>query len=979
MPDQTPAPAPAPKQEGTSLWNIQTQSPEWVPLDQVKGKLSAGSHLAYAGSTVGVQPGIGAEGALAPEKAAVAVEGGATASHSEAFRELAARKAAHEREFDNAGDKALAVADGVVSGLSAGILQGVPAGSDYLELIREKRGDFNAGYKTVGELAALAATIFAPGSALKYTPLGATNTAFTKTSAAVNTALSTKIGSSVIRQGISDATAGAVAAGALSSGHQVGNALNGKPVSGYAIVDDIGLGAAIGLGVGMLGGAITNSAKKAGDIERQIEAAARFDESALPVRATLTDVSKSWNSAHNIAAARHDALDDLVKSGLLDAETPGIEWLAARTEAKLAADKARDKLVKLAGTDDPAAIGARLHDLAVSGKAKDAQKLYQAFDDYGTAVSRFDDAMQPTSFDNAHLGDVIGDIDMVMPASEHPLQRLEQMIKNGTPADEVERFAQEYDDLYLKNRGGATAVDDAAPKMTGAGSPGARKPEARGAVDLSTPSPTPSPRRMTRLDEARAKIERQIGKSIDDIKPGDPWSRTEINKMIQKAAEEDATKIPRQLGDDINKPDVTAAYQSLHQRGPLGNDVAGFQAKKILDQIRVERGTGVMSPMRPTVLGGKIQGLLDELTAATGNRLGSAEARALANKLGMNTASLNGPVSSTLADLWALHRMSETLGATAKGGSKRASKSLLSQALANGVASGVGTSAYHAAGTGAQGAAASGMARSLARQFLGAALYGTGMLTAAAGRFRQSAINGLAKVLTPTGRKLASLGAINTVVSSTYQPNTAPTTSYNTKSEQLRWFLQNPDPMERHLQEVFKDIGGVDPMAYTAAVDAAMSRLKNLAKALPAGGSWSVMGKRTEPTEEQKLEWQQYESITNDRELIFKYLKTGLMPETVVTAMYEQHPDFMAELRDYVLNNPEEVQNSPHNTQMALSRLLGVALVPEANPLYIQRMQEPYIEAKEKANQNQMQNTGAQALQAPMPTPAQLLVIPPLR
>lgn len=893
MPVDKNAPVAQPVQptpDGTTLWNIQTQSPEWIPFAQIQGKLGTGAYRSYAGSDVPVVPGIGGEAALTPAKAATAVEGGATPTHSEAFRDSKVRDELLRQQYDNAGDKALAFVDGTVSGLSGGLLEGIPGNSVLGNIAHEKRQEYHPGYNTLGELAALAATVLSPESALKYSPLGASNTAFTKTASAVNTALSTRVGSSVVRRGVSDAVAGAVASGALATSHAVGQAVQGKPVSGYAIVDDIGLGTVIGFGVGTLGEAISQSARKAKDVEKQIQAAAMFDQSALPVRSTLTDVSKSWHSAHNVASARHDALDDLVKSGLMDAETPGAEWLAARTEAKAAADKARAKLHKVAGTEDPAAIGERIHDLAVSGKAKDAQKLYAAFDDYGTAVAHLDDVMQPTTFDTAHLGDVVGDIDLVVPASEHPMQRLEQMIENGSPTEEIERFAKQIDEDYAKG-----------PKVAASDRPtGKYHPEERAA-----PGATPV----------------EVGPAVST--------------------------------------------------GTTETETAGFQAKKILDQVRVERLTGVMSPVRPTALGNHIQGLLDELSAATGNRLGSPEARALATRLGMNLGAVNGPVSSRLADLWSLHRMSEALAATTKAGSKGAAKSVLSQALGWGAVSGAGSVGYNLGGAGAGGAA-----RSLARQFLGTALHGAGLITAASGRFRQSAINGLAKVLTPTGRKLTQLSAIQQVVSSSYQPKEKPTTNYDKKATQLRWVLQNPEPLEKHLKESFKSIGAVDPVAYTAAVDAAMTRVKNLANALPTGGSWSMSITHKKPTEAQLLEWHQYEAVTSDRELVFKYLKTGLMPSTVVTAMNEQHPDFMSELRDYVLHNPDEVHSAPHATQMAMSKLLGVPLVPEANPLYVQRMQEPYIEAKQKAAQAKMQNQGAAAMQVPPPTPAQLLVIP---
>jgi hypothetical protein len=114
---------------GTSLWNIQTQSPEWVQLPQVKSKLASGVYRTYAGSDVTTQAGIGSEGAQAPEAAAVSIAGGATPTNTQEFREAATRVQEFSRQYDNAGDKALAFVDGTVSGLAGGLLEGLPAGS----------------------------------------------------------------------------------------------------------------------------------------------------------------------------------------------------------------------------------------------------------------------------------------------------------------------------------------------------------------------------------------------------------------------------------------------------------------------------------------------------------------------------------------------------------------------------------------------------------------------------------------------------------------------------------------------------------------------------------------------------------------------------------------------------------------------------------------------------------------------------------
>lgn len=939
--------------EGTSLWNLQTQKPEWVPLDQVKARLSSGAYKSYAGSQVPVQQGIGGEASLSPEAAATAVAAGATPTHSESARDLESRNKQWSDQYDNAGDKALAYVDGLVSGLSGQLLEGVPRLDAYGKLTSEKNREENPGYKGLGELSALAASIAAPESLIKYTPLGASNTLFSGVSKGVGTALgagTTKLGT-LAKGAVSDAVGGAAAAAALSTAHAVGQVVRGKPVSGGAVIDDIGLGAIIGGGIGVLGAGLGLAT---GKTAKAIEAAARFDQSAVQIRGVLSDVSKSWHSAHNVAGARVEALDDLVKSGALDAELPGTEWLKARTSAKAEADKARDALHKLAGTDNPTEVAARLHDLAKSGKAKEVEKLYKAFDDYGTAVSHLDDVMQPTTFDQAHLHDVIGDTDMIIPASEHPMQRLEQMIENGSPPEEIERFAKQIDENWNREKGAAGPNDATLDVVPAKGTPkqtaavrGGRKVEARDLEAERFQPPKFEPPAAREGQQPRDFVTE--GTALPHAYEA-PGTSTRLRPGLDNATNEDLAK-------------------SLLLGGSVpGSDVAGFQAKKILDQARVERATGVMSPARPTELGTKIQGLIDELTAATGNRLGSVEARALATSLGMNHAKLGGPVASKLADLWALHRMTEALSNTV---TPKGKQSLLQKALSWGTVSGTGSLAYDAGGPFVAGAA-----RTVARHMLGTALAGAAGITAVAGRFRQSAVNGLAKALRPGIRNPVAVAAIAKTVATSYEPGAAPTTDYETKAKQLRQLRINPEPVIAHLRETLKPLSGLDPQAYAAAVEAGTERLKNLAKALPNSTSISVFVKSKGPSPSEIAAFHTYEAVTADRELVFKYLKAGMMPESVIEAMNEQHPDFMSELREYVLNNPEEVQAASHNTQMALSKLLGVPLVPEADPLYVRRMQEPYIEAKKKAVQKQMATQGAGAVQPPPMTPAQLLVIP---
>lgn len=974
MPDQAedtnPSFAPPP-QSGTVLWNLQTQAPEYVPLDSVQASLAAGTHRTYAGSDVSVQAGIGAPGALSPQAAKTALTAGATAVTDQGSRLAAASEKAQAEAYDNAGDKALALADGFVSGLSGDLLDGVPVGDSVLgQHEREMRGKVNPGYKNLGSLAALAATMLAPESALKYTPLGAAGKLMEETGVGVRGVL----GEGILAKGASEAAGGAAAAGALSTAHAVENSVEGKPVSGYAIIDDVGLGAAVGGVFGLAGGFFSKSAGKIGDAKKAIEASARFDESAAQVQGSIADVSQAWHTAHVTAGARLDKLNDLVESGLLDGSMPGKEWLEGRVALKAEADSTQKLLHKTAGTEDPAAIAQRIHDLAVSGKAKEAEKLYKAFDNYGTAVSRLDDSLTPTMHDRAHIGDVLSDLDDVMSAKDHPLQQLDHMIASGASAEEVDRFAQSFDKDYNQRQLQDMIKGGASPEQV------ERFAKSKG-LDMPAMSEPAMSEPVTADRAERAEL--PTGKL--KVKKTEPTPEVDVNKTKDIGLRRDTPNTrpaepPLPPGEaqtfedmpSLSEGDLAGGMrESIGQANESGTRIgasekAAFEAMGTLGQHAQFRSAVPLA--RPTQLGSQIQLAMDQLTAATGNRLGSAEARALAKELGMNIASLTGPVASRLGDLWALHRLSKALGELTPG----AKTGALGKALKSGVISSAGMTGYNMAGP-----FGAGVTRSVMGGMMSSALAGAAGLAKVAGKMRQGAVLGMNRVLSPFGRKAVTLGAISRKIAATYSPGEPVSTDYQTKATQLRRLAANPAAMEERVRANLKVVGSVNPAAYESAVDAAMTRLKNLARALPNNMSMSYGSKTMGPPIGDIDGWHAYEAITDNRDLIFDYLKSGYVPERVREAMQEQHPHYMEELRDYVASHPEEVQRAGYNTKKALSQLFGMPLVPTADPEYVLRMQEPYQEDAKKAAQAQLSQQGAMALKGGLqPTLAQALSMP---
>ncbi len=979
-----------PQGQGTVLWNLQTQSPEWVDFDDVSKALSSGQYRAYSGSTTNVEQGIGGEAALDPEQAATAVAGGGVATGSEAARGAIAAHEDNLARHSGIGDKALALASHAVSAVSGGLLKGIP-GEDPEE--RALREEANPGSAALGDLAALAAAVFQPESLIKYTPLGLAGEAGSAVASAVKGA------GGIIRGAGAEALGGAAAGAILGSTNQIGNAITGGKVSPAAVVDDIGLGALIGGGLGLAGGVVSKMAGNVRNARAEVKAAAGFDESAKPVAASISDASDAWHSAHEGAKVRLKALNQIAN----DHQIPE-EWLAARNEAAAEADKTAKALHKVAGTDDPVAVGQRIAELASSGKAKQAEKLFHAFNEYGTAVSRLDDAMRPVTSDLAFTGD-LHDMAEAVPAQDNVYQQVEAMIKNGASAEEIQAFQHRVNDAsgYEGRLNGKTPESAAkAEQATGALKPTPKdmptgklggRAETPGPHELSGVGEPVSPRTgdkgFDHSDAGSELVGTPNGRNpmspddmdmydLSDVTKGSNKERIaaleerlagkQKGKPEPEATQFDGRSPTKQTSAELAEQPVAArrspAYEvepeipgrkartyepadnpadSYERPGEFRPDpgAAGRRADHILDNARKDA-----RPVMPSELGDNIQAALNNLQAATGGRLGSAEARALAKKLGMDTDKLTGPVASRLVDLWGLHRMAE---AVAEGKGAKAS-------ALEGVLRAAGASVGYKMG-GYVGARAIGT-------MVGAASGGLKSLVSTAGRLKQDAILGMAKVLSPMGRKAITLGAIGRTVSTSYSPGAQPTTSFDTKAKQLRQAVASPDAIKEKIKDGLKDVAAIDPVTASGAMDVAFARIQALAKALPNASYWGPFDPPGPPSSKEMDSWHEYEAVTHDRNLVFDYIKSGHVPEVVKEAMMEQHGDFMQELSNYIAGHQDEVSAAPPRTKQALSQLLGVSMGYEADPEYIARLQLSYQDAKQKAAQKMGAMQQSQAIKA---------------
>lgn len=1115
-------------EQTTLLWNLANQQPESVPLSQVGAAIKAGTHRAY--EKTGVEqttatPGLTTK--VDPDEAQFrqSTVGADQALDEAAKRSQQAAVDARKGSYDSFSDALDAAADSYVDSMTLGIVD--PTSGDTLraENARMKQEAHPIASK-IGTGAAIAVTLLPTGGAsgavggskiarilakgakaVEATPLGAA----IKAQEAVTQGLRAKLAAggakgSLLAAAGTEALGGAAGGFVMGVGHQIGNAVNGRQVSGDAIVDDVGLGTILSGGLALAGGAFGRAAQRIKNGRQEVVSAARLDELMTDVHGAVQESSGTYASSHADSARRLKQLNDMAKKGHLDAELTGSEWLEARNKAQADVDKAHEALLKTTGAKDLESAVTRIGDLLKSGSAKDIERVAVAYGNYGKAVTKFEEAMRPTQFDYEHLLNInaLDDLDAASfdDLGEH-LQEYEKLVAKGASDQELNNF--------MRERG---IRGEAVPntQKTGRVSPKARK-----AAPVEAPVEAPATAKAPRY-KAEAKTQLREFDVGDLDTPGIPHSRPkteyrepgefdvgdldspatpapvgrqglegkhfDLSDVGTEAAGDDlmfqlqaskraqrpvgagevgpmrrTAKIARDEGVEttinvkgrgeggpgnyrITEPllkDVNTGVRGIDagavadiqaqldvavanvnhlekEAGAFGKDVQGNISKQKADALaaakkeaaelsakleraRTERHASASLPdqpigeqfgpgradlgrmgargrkameahrvlneskfaVLPTDAAIKINDIGKKLVEATGGRLGTQEARELARLLKVNTVRVSdaGPIAEKIMDAWSLKKLAEQLGSVAGKKGKAAANSLVGKAARAGV---VAQTRRMLPGGFVGGAAGYAMGGAV-----GAILGASGTLSAIAGRMKNGAVMGLAKALNPVGRKFISFSVMGPAQMS--YDGSEPTKNFAVKADQLRKLAASESAMRKTIGDSLADMKHVDPIAYNDAVEASVRRVRNLAAKLPAGTYRGPFQPPGPPDQIELDNFHTYEAITANRDAVFEYIKAGSMPEAVVEAMREQHPDYLNEILEYVTQHPDEVMKAPVASQIALSRLLGINLTQEADPLYIQRQQQGYIKMKEEAEQRKMTQQGASIMRGGMPAP----------
>lgn len=989
---------------GTLLKNPQTQLPEWVEAGDVSAKLEAGWQEVAGGTRQELSPetevAVPARELAGRETAGAVLDAGERAASE-------ARRARQVEAYDNLADEALTFVDGAVDTATLGLVSGVGQEGE-----QRLRAEANPYARVAGALAAIGASVVGPATGLMKaaTPLGVTSRGAAKAGEALAEALGkgSRGARGVLSRAAGMGVEGAIDNGAFAAGHAINDALNDRPVSGDAIIDDAGLGFVLGGGLGVVGGALGRSAEKIQNARREVKAAGEVlgDRAAFQV---LGDGANAWQAAHELNRGRMAKLGDLVESGAMGNPEDADLFLADRQDALKAADDAHKRLMRAAGAKDMAGVNRRLEAVfggSAKASPKEVERLAAALDEYGSAVGSLDDMMRPGHRDYRRLLDldVEANPNLTNPG-EGELGALEPTGKNPTRGGTARQSPG------ARRQGpGAAGVEDQAfgemqntaewEAMASGGRP-AQTPESgpyRLSEEINARGKT-GPRNAALDDALNAVYHRlQEGRPLPDGNPViEVPEAGPVTKNIKKTARDTVPRgaLEGALGraktvKDINIPGVPGPLTDIsapptgmvpprtaREAGPLGAlEGAAARADAGADTTLSGRPRGMPSPhldaidfwqtinraepaRRVADLSAEVGAVLDRLEAVTGGKLSSPVARAFAEEMGINMERVNGQLAQRAVHLWATRKLAEGVADSVPGalGRVKGKASLPKKAARAAV---VGWGRRHAFAVG--GALAAGPAGVVLGAAADAVLHGNAAIASAAGRLRNAAVIGMSKLL--SSRNVRALGLAVPAVRASYDAeNGRPADrDFIRKSEDLRMAMGNEPAVRQRVRAALRDVGALDPVAAVTAEDSAVRRLKNLAVRLPVFMLQSAGLPASPPDPVAVQEWELYEAITHDRSLVLKLAAAGRVTPIVGQALAEQHPDYRAELLQYVLDHPDEMARAPQHVQESISELLGVPLVPEADPLYVIRQQASYEELRQKTAGAQQAQAGAAAV-----------------
>lgn len=294
----------------TTVYDLESQT--WVTVDSADAQAGAAEGRYEVPNTT-VRTNVGGTTARAvadfDESAAL---GDRAAPDVDVAQKQAQLEAARLEAFDTVGDKALTFAEGVVDAASLGFIHQTGEDADL-------RREVNSGSALVGQLVGTAATL-GIGGPVQVVAKGASRFGKAAATALLGEAAVANRAGKIVSRALEEAAIGGALMGSTAFGHQVTDSIiEDKVFAGEAVLHEMGLGAALGFGVGALAGGFSVAASR-GAIKGQ---GGLVDGASGQSRALVDEVKgvqQAWKDAAFQYEARAGVLDALHKKGVIPEE-----------------------------------------------------------------------------------------------------------------------------------------------------------------------------------------------------------------------------------------------------------------------------------------------------------------------------------------------------------------------------------------------------------------------------------------------------------------------------------------------------------------------------------------------------------------------------------------------------------------------------------------------------------------------------------
>lgn len=180
---------------------------------------------------------------------------------------------------------------------------------------------------------------------------------------------------------------------------------------------------------------------------------------------------------------------------------------------------------------------------------------------------------------------------------------------------------------------------------------------------------------------------------------------------------------------------------------------------------------------------------------------------------------------------------------------------------------------------------------------------------------------------------------------------------YNKLTKDVRGYYANPqsfiDDMADNSHHLYQAAPGITQGIHNAMAQAVQflnSKLPQATSSMPLSPEWK-------PSESQKARFNRYYQAVNDPLHALKQVKNGTLSHETIEALQAVHPQFLQEARQKVMEHMDidKTKKLPYAQRLALSKFLGQPLDTNMTPRAIQSNQMAFSIQNQKAQQEQQQ------------------------